>query len=55
MKIEFYSTFPEYVETENSGYYYYAFSILPTLCVDNKQIWFHWLFWGISIDYVFTK
>lgn len=50
MKIEFYSTFPEYVETENFGHYYYCFSLLPSLCVDNKSIWFHWLFWGISID-----
>lgn len=50
MKIEFYSTFPKYMETENYAYYHYAFSILPNLCIDNKSIWFHWLFWGISID-----
>jgi hypothetical protein len=53
MKIEFYSTFPELIE--DSDKYYYVFSILPNLCVDNKSIWFHWLFWGISIDYVFTR
>lgn len=51
MKTEFYSTYPEYVEIEETrGYYYYCFSLLPSLCVDNKSIWFHWLFWGISID-----
>lgn len=48
MKIEFYSTYPEYAE--NSKCYYYAFSILPSLCVDDQQVFFHWLFWGISID-----
>ena len=50
MKIEFYSTYPTYVENDNHGYYYYAFSILPTLCVDNKSVWLHWLYWGISFE-----
>jgi len=50
MNIEFYSTFPKYVGLESFGKYSYCFSVLPSLCIDVKSIWFHWLFWGISID-----
>lgn len=48
MKIEFYTTI---VKDENNKLHGFAFSLIPTLCISECEIYLHWLFWGISCDY----
>lgn len=46
MKLEFYNTIIEYKNELK-----FTFGILPSLCISENAIWFHWLLWGINIEY----
>lgn len=48
MKIDFYTTI---VKDENKKFHGFAFSVFPSLVVSECEIYFHWLLWGISVDY----
>lgn len=47
MTLEFYSTFPYKIDNKVR----FNFSILPTLNISENAILFHWMFWGINVEY----
>lgn len=53
MKVNFYITHHYYDETAINSY---EFSILPTICLvkdyhNNKQLFLHWLIFGLEINF----